>query len=111
MGDVDGDESKRQQLKPVIGARMSLWGNAPSGTMVGVSGLVRQMQALLKQGNITTSSLSPDGYSLFPVHAWSHTYADVVEAARLLQATNDFEVITPSQLLADVVANVVTPSS
>jgi hypothetical protein len=40
------------------------------------------------------------------VHAWSHNVTDVVEVATKLEATGDFEVITPSELMAQIIKNV-----
>ena len=36
------------------------------------------------------------------MHAWSHNVSDVLQVAKMLQATGHFEVITPSALLAAV---------
>jgi hypothetical protein len=60
--------------------------------------LARRMRALPKD------PYSPDGYSLIPVHVWTHGVGDVVEAAGLLGA--GFEVITPEELMNRVKENV-----
>jgi len=44
------------------------------------------------------------GYSLIPVHAWSHNVTGVVAVAKALEATGNFEVLTPTELLAAVAA-------
>lgn len=92
--------------KPVIGGRFSLWGEGEVGSMLGVKALVRNMKRLLFERKINTSPSSADGYSLFPVHAWSHNVSDVVAVAKELEASGHFEVVTPSALLAAVAQNV-----
>ena len=59
--------------KPIIGARFSLWDNGTDeeSPHQGVDALV---QTLLAQPRNPTNS---EGYSVIPVHAWSHTVADV----------------------------------
>ena len=47
-------------------------------------------------------------YSIIPVHAWSHTYDDVVAVATALQAAGGFDVVLPSELIKRVKANVPT---
>jgi hypothetical protein len=65
--------------------------------MVGVSGLVSTLQTLPKDPS------DPNSYSLIPVHAWSHNYSDVVEAARQLEALGGFEILRPDQFVAKLV--------
>jgi hypothetical protein len=98
--------SPSEQRKPVIGARVSLWGEATTGTMLGVDALVSRFEDLLKAGKITSDSTRADGYSLVPVHAWSHNVSDVVRAAELLATKGAFEIITPTTLMREVAANV-----
>ena len=74
--------------------------------MLGVKPLAKHMTELLLEGKISTDAARADGYSLIPVHAWSHTVSDVVEAAALLGRTGAFEVITPSALMKAVASNV-----
>ena len=60
--------------KPIITARFSLWGdnNDPSiSPMLSNDGMIEVLQQQVRD------SSSVDGYSLIPVHAWSHTVADV----------------------------------
>ena len=45
---------------------------------------------------------SADGYSIVPVHAWSHDYADVVKVASALQASGGVDVVLPSELMRRV---------
>jgi len=92
--------------KPVIGGRFSLWGEAKEGSMLGVTPLVNHMVRLLIERKINTDATSADGYSLFPVHAWSHNVTDVVAVAKALEATGSFETVTPSELLKAVAQNV-----
>ena len=103
---VGGGAGKARRRKPVVGGRVSLWGEAASGTMLGVRPLVARLRALLAAGKISTDAGDADGYSLVPVHAWSHNVSDVALAARLLAATGDFEVVTPTALMQSVAANV-----
>lgn len=91
--------------KPVIGGRFNLWGNGsdPSGpTFKNVSGLVA---ALAAQPRDPTS---PDGYSLVPLHAWSHNVSDALAVLQGLQAAAGagVELVTPDVFVARMVANV-----
>lgn len=79
--------------KPVVSGRYSLWGEATSGPMLGVDALVKHLKALPKD------DARVDGYSLIPVHAWSHTYADVVDVVNKLTAAGGFDIVLPSELL------------
>ena len=66
--------------KPVIGARYSLWGeNSRNSDMLGVDGLVNALEKLPKD------SSSINGYSLIPVHVWSHAYSDAVDVVNQLK--------------------------
>jgi hypothetical protein len=96
--------------KPVVGGRVSLWGQATTGTMLGVVPLVARFKSLLAAGTISTDAADADGYSLVPVHAWSHNVSDVVKAARMLEALGDFEIVTPTQLLRGVAQDVKPPA-
>jgi len=84
--------------KPVIGGRFSLW----SPDFYNVTTLVAALAAL---PNLTDSTRS-DGYSLIPVHAWSHTLSDVLEAAALLEKDGRFDVVMPGELVRRVAGNV-----
>jgi len=86
--------------KPVVSGRYSLWGNGTSGEMVGPKALVAQLKALPKDPR------SADGYSLVPVNAWSHTYADILAVAEGLERAGGFEIVLPSELLHRVRASV-----
>jgi hypothetical protein len=60
--------------KPIITARYSLWGEGTDPTtspMLSNDGLIAALQEQVKD---MTSS---EGYSVIPVHAWTHTVADV----------------------------------
>ena len=100
------DHNDGQHAKPVIGGRFSLWGEGKIGTMLGVDGLVENMERLLMERKINTDPSSANGYSLFPVHAWSHNVTDVVRVSKALEATGYFETVTPSELLRAVARNV-----
>eukprot|EP00929_Paragymnodinium_shiwhaense_P080079 TRINITY_DN41747_c0_g1_i1.p1 TRINITY_DN41747_c0_g1~~TRINITY_DN41747_c0_g1_i1.p1 ORF type:complete len:583 (+),score=77.00 TRINITY_DN41747_c0_g1_i1:137-1885(+) len=82
--------------KPVVSGRYSLWGEAASGLMLGVDALVKALATLPKD------PASVSGYSIIPVHAWSHTYADVARVAAGLKEAGGFEVVLPSELLRRV---------
>ena len=86
----------------MVSGRYSLWGNSTdtSGDMVGVKAMITKIKTLTKDAT------SPDGYSIIPVHAWSHTYDDVVAVATALQAESGFDVVLPSELIKRVKANV-----
>lgn len=98
--------SDGKQTKPVIGGRFSLWGEGKIGSMLGVEPLIKNMERLLLERKIDTDATSADGYSLFPVHAWSHNVTDVVTVSKALEATGYFETVTPSELLKAVAQNV-----
>ena len=85
--------------KPVIGARVSLWGSGTTGDMIGVEALPRALAPLPKDPS------DPDAYSLIAVHAWSHNVSDVVRAARMLEAEGGFEVVSPAELVRRLLAN------
>ena len=106
-GGSGGGGGKQGGSKPVIGGRFSLWGEAKTGTMLGVRPMIEAMKLQLFERKITRDATSADGYSLFPVHAWSHNVSDVVEVVRALEETGNFEVMPPSALLAAVAKNVV----
>jgi hypothetical protein len=90
--------------KPVIGGRFNLWGNGsdPSGpTFMNVTGMAA---ALLAQARDPASA---SGYSLVPVHAWSHSVADVAQVMALVrEGGGGVEAVTPEVLVQRVVANV-----
>ena len=46
------------------------------------------------------------GYSVIPVHAWSHSYDDIVTVVSALQAAGGFDVVLPSELLRRVKENI-----
>ena len=51
---------------------------------------------------------SADGYSVVPLHAWSHSYSDLVQAAGALRAAGGIDIVLPSELLQRVADNVLT---
>eukprot|EP00051_Salpingoeca_urceolata_P029121 m.488987 g.488987 ORF g.488987 m.488987 type:complete len:605 (+) comp26277_c0_seq1:1-1815(+) len=91
------------QGKPAITGRYALWEDRPSGQAVGVSGLVKQLLPLAKDPT------SEGGYSLIPVHAWSHSYGDVLNVTSQLRAAGGFDIVTPIEL-ARRVATTVCPT-
>merc|ERR1711907_629426 len=62
----------RKSKKPVIGGRISLWGNASSGTMLGVHPMIEYFKMQLRKRIINTNASDVNGYSLVPVNVWSH---------------------------------------
>ena len=62
------------------------------------AGLVKALQAV---PNLTDAS-SSSGYSVIPVHAWSHNVSDIKAAAALLSKDGRFDVVLPEELLARV---------
>ena len=88
--------------KPIVGARVSLWGNSTRGTMIGVGAMVERFKELYRSQAINGNRKSTDGYSLVPVNVWSHSVADVVAVAQGLEKLGNFEIVTPSALLEGV---------
>ena len=91
--------------KPVIGGRVSLWGNSTSGTMLGVNSVIKRLKTLLQNKEINSNIDDVNGYSLIPVNVWSHSVDDVMTVANALIQTGNFEIITPTELLNDVKTN------
>lgn len=81
--------------KPVITGRATLWNNGTSGTCLGIEAMANLLSSLPRD------SSTVEGYSLVPVHAWSHTLADVVQLVQMLNASaaGGIEVVTPQQLV------------
>jgi hypothetical protein len=80
--------------KPIITARYSLWGenNDPSDSpMLSNEGLIEALQQQTK--DMTTS----EGYSVIPVHAWTHSVSDVNYIIQNLGP--GIEVLTSDQFL------------
>lgn len=91
--------------KPVIGGRFNLWGDGsnPSGpTFKNVTGLI---EALL---SLPRDPTTENGYSLIPVHAWSHNVTDVRQVMEGLysQAPGQIEVVSPDIFVQRIIANV-----
>ena len=85
--------------KPVVGGRVSLWGDGSTGDMIGVDALPAALTGL------PTEPTDPNSYSLIPVNAWSHNYSDVVRAAQLLSARGGFDVVSPEELVRRLTAS------
>ena len=85
--------------KPIIGGRFNLW--SPDFYDV------EQLAAALKSLPNLTDVSSEQGYSLIPVHAWSHTVTDVLKVKEILERDGRFEVVLPSELVRRVVAHCV----
>jgi hypothetical protein len=85
--------------KPVVSGRYSLWGSEPTGDQLDVATMIDKIKALPQD------PMSPLGYSVIPVHAWSHSYSDIVTVAMALKAAGGFEIVLPSELIRRVKAN------
>jgi hypothetical protein len=86
------------QGKPVVGARLSLWGDDPTGDKVGVEGLVRQLKTLPKDPT------DPNSYSVITSEL-GNNYTEIERAVRLLQADGGFDVVLPEVLLSRLTIN------
>jgi hypothetical protein len=82
-----------------VSGKWSLWGNSTDTTsdMVGVAAMVEKLLGV--QDDRDGSKLS--GYTFVPVHAWSHSYEDVVSIVKQLDKEL-FDVVLPSELLRRV---------
>lgn len=84
----------------MIGGRATFWGEENDGSdMLGADGIVELLDSLPK--NVS----DPASYSIIPVHAWSHTYADVVEVVARLEALGGYDVVLPEALVQKLKAN------
>ena len=72
--------------KPVIGGRVSLWGNSTSGTMLGVNSVIKRLKTLLQNKEINSNIDDVNGYSLIPVNVWSHSVDDVMTVTFITDA-------------------------
>ena len=83
--------------KPVLSARWSLWGtsNDTTSSMVSVHGMIEKLLGVANQ----TDPRSAESYTLIAVHAWSHTYDDVLKVVSALDVRK-FEIVFPSEMLA-----------
>eukprot|EP00041_Stephanoeca_diplocostata_P006419 m.83695 g.83695 ORF g.83695 m.83695 type:complete len:131 (-) comp16351_c0_seq9:3189-3581(-) len=87
--------------KPVIGGRASLWGqgNGSDCTLMGVDALIDILKQQPKDPSV------PGGYSLIPVHAWSHNVSDIAHIATTLQQLGGFHVVGANEFVDLVVTN------
>eukprot|EP00730_Choanoeca_flexa_P003519 TRINITY_DN11432_c0_g2_i4.p1 TRINITY_DN11432_c0_g2~~TRINITY_DN11432_c0_g2_i4.p1 ORF type:complete len:526 (+),score=83.70 TRINITY_DN11432_c0_g2_i4:43-1620(+) len=87
--------------KPVLSARVALWsGVSHSSHCQGVDGVVARL--LMQERDPTRL----EGYSIVPVHAWSHNYSDVIRVVQALELAGGVDVVTPDQLIQRIKANV-----
>ena len=86
--------------KVLISGRVSLWGDGDKGTTLGVKPMISRLLSMPRV------SSSPDGYSIIPVHVWSHSYADVLTIATALEASGGVDVVLPSELISRLEENV-----
>lgn len=96
--------------KPVIGGRFNLWGDGSSPAGPTFCNNTLLVQRLLAMPRDPTRA---EGYSLVPLHAWSHSVADALFVQQALEAAapGAFEVVTPTELVARVVANLRPPAT
>lgn len=90
--------------KLLVSGRVSLWGNGTSGTMLGVQPLIDHLLAMPRIPE------SADGYSLIPVHVWSHSLDDVAHVVRALRDSGAVDVVLPSELFRRINERVWTVS-
>ena len=67
--------------------------------MLGVQPMIDKLSSMPRTPDMA------EGYSVVPVHVWSHNYSDVVAVATALEAAG-VDVVLPSELLRRVEANV-----
>lgn len=72
--------------KPVIGGRFSMWGDKDSPQTV-----AQKINASIK------NQYQPEGYSLVPVHVWSHSVEDVKKCIDMLDG--DVRVVAPDDFV------------
>eukprot|EP01052_Picozoa_sp_SAG31_P055263 SAG31_NODE_15163_length_767_cov_1.128743_1_plen_216_part_10 len=107
-----------QAPKPVVGGRMNLWSGVGSkkwgpcpehcGGKPGFEN-VSTLIAKLKNETLAPKNASdPNGYSVIPVHVWTHTVADV--AAVVEELGPGFTVVTPDDYIA-LVTKHLSPAS
>ena len=77
-----------------------MWGDGDKGTTLGVKPMISRLLSMPRV------SSSPDGYSIIPVHVWSHSYADVLSIATALEASGGVDVVLPSELISRLEENV-----
>ena len=87
--------------KPILTARYSLWGEAndpENSPMLSTDGLISVLQAQIKDSSVSA------GYSVIPVHAWTHTTADVEYVKNRLGP--GIEVLTADKFIDRFITNV-----
>lgn len=84
--------------KPVVGGRYNLW----SPQFESVDSLTAKLLAAPRTPH------TADGYSLIPVHVWSHNTSDVAAVAQRLReaAPLGVRVVHPAEFLRAVAANI-----
>lgn len=83
---------------PVVGLRLNLWGQDPTGDKVSVDGLVRELR------NLPKDTTDPQSYSVI-VNELGNSFGEVVNATKQLQALGGFEVVLPEELLRRLATN------
>lgn len=81
---------------PVVGAKVSLWGNGSKPPTVGVDGLVHYF---VNDTHLPVDPEDPRSYSVVPVGVWSHTVADIVRATKRLEESGKVRVVHVSEIL------------
>ena len=85
---------------------MNLWsgvGPDPWGGKPGFENVTSLVQKLQNETLCPKNASDPNGYSIIPVHVWTHTVADVAEVVEKLGA--GFTIATPEQYLQLVKKN------
>eukprot|EP00043_Microstomoeca_roanoka_P018676 m.202133 g.202133 ORF g.202133 m.202133 type:complete len:573 (+) comp16872_c5_seq2:10808-12526(+) len=85
--------------KPVITGRAALWGSGTTGQCLDVDALVQRLIQLPRDPT------KASGYSLIPVHAWTHNVSDIVRAAQALMDAG-LSVVHPTEFVARIMENV-----
>lgn len=79
----------------MIGGRVSLWG-AGNGSDCTTTGVDALLHTLSQQSKDPTTA---GGYSLVPVHAWSHNVTDIQTVANALRRLGGFRVVGANELV------------
>ena len=78
--------------KPVLGGRMNLWsgvGPEPYGGKPGFENVSSIVEKLMNETLCPKDATDPNGYSIIPVHVWTHTVADVLEVVNRIGTVSD----------------------
>jgi hypothetical protein len=98
-----GDIRFSSEGKPVIGGRFNLWGDGKGG-----KDFKNVEQAALALVTAARDPASSEGYSLIPLHVWSHNVSDARAVMDLCEALapGAVQFVTPAVFVQRVVANI-----